>query len=76
MQYFTETKLFKIVSWIGKYTLEIYVVHIALRDVFLNVFGVLLTREREILLILILYIIISILLGVLLQRILEKIRIS
>lgn len=73
LQYFESFKLFKFISNIGTFTLEIYVVHIALRFIFINTFGLNPQTNTQIFCFMLIYAVSSLIFGKLLNIILSKI---
>lgn len=72
IQYVSDTKIVSYISSLGKYTLEIYIVHIMLRTIILSVLKIPINTRPKILVFAIVYTFISIVIGKLLGDILNK----
>ncbi|MBK2401978.1 acyltransferase family protein [Erysipelothrix sp. strain 2 (EsS2-6-Brazil)] len=73
IQYLTESRSYIFLGKIGKITLEIYVVHIILRDIFLNVMKISVSTRPQILVFSLFFVPTSLLLGKYLSRVLDRI---
>ncbi|MBK2404683.1 acyltransferase [Erysipelothrix sp. strain 2 (EsS2-7-Brazil)] len=73
IQYLTGSKTYIFLGKIGAITLEVYVAHIILRNILLNVIKVPVSTRPQIFLFSLLFVPISLLLGKLLSRVLDKI---